>query len=481
MHSNYPSIFFLEIETNNTLFEILAIVFIVLLVYNIFCLHYEHILFYSERSAYMKSIQAFGTPDTKLSRGSYIMECTFEYFVALLVCDSFLSLLLTSMGLSEALIGVISSIISLAFLFEFAAVFVIQRVVNTKRFAIIFHTASELFFLSLYLIPLIPVLKPYRAFVVILCTLAAYFGNYFVTSLIYEWGNSYVDPHRRAEFSATKEMVSLICGIVVTVVAGFIMNRYVDADNTAGWFIFAACSIGVFSLCDLICLLLIRNRLRTPIPPKDRIPLGQVLRKTLGNKGFRSTVILACLWQISRYMTLGFLGTYKNMLFAVATIQIINAAGNICRFILSRSLGRYSDKHSFAKGIRLGLTIVACAFLCVVFTTPETKYLIIGFTVLYSIGIGAIEQNILNTTYNYVDPSLFIQASAVRNSLAGICGFLASLIASRIFTAATEANLTAFERPIYGQQVLALISVVLLIITIMYTKFVVEKQHREIR
>ena len=150
------------------------------LVYNIFCLHYEHILFYSERSAYMKSIQAFGTPDTKLSRGSYIMECTFEYFVALLVCDSFLSLLLTSMGLSEALIGVISSIISLAFLFEFAAVFVIQRVVNTKRFAIFFHTASELFFLSLYLIPLIPALKPYRALVVILCTLAAYFGNYLL-------------------------------------------------------------------------------------------------------------------------------------------------------------------------------------------------------------------------------------------------------------------------------------------------------------
>ena len=434
-----------------------------------------------ERTYDMKSIQPFGPPGTKMSRGAYIMECTFEYFVALLVCDSFLSLLLTSMGLSEALIGVISSMISLAFLFEFAAVFVIQRIVNTKRFAIIFHTASEIFFLSLYLIPLIPALKPYRAAAAILCTLVAYFGNYFVTSLIYEWGNSYVDRHRRAEFSATKEMVSLICGIVITVVSGYIMNRYVDADHTAGWFIFVACAIGVFSLCDLVCLLLIKNRLRTPIEKKDVAPLRYVLKGTLGERGFRSTVILSCLWQIARYTTLGFLGTYKNMLFAVATVQIINAVGNICRFLLSRSLGHFSDKHSYATGIRLGLTIVACAFLCVVFTTPETKFLIIGYTILYSVGIGAIEANIQNTTYNYVDPSLFVQAAAVRNSLSGLCGFFASLLGSRIFQMVQNAEPTLFSHPVYGQQVLALISVILLLITILYTKFVVEKQHREIR
>ena len=451
-----------------------------LIAYNIsemFC----HTVLYIGKVNFMKSTHAFGPPDTKLSRGSYIMECTFEYFIALLVSDSFLSLLLTNMGLSESLIGVISSIISLAFLFEFAAVFVVQRIVNTKRFAILFHTASQVFFLALYLIPLIPALKPYRAAAAIICTLVGYFGNYFVTSLIYEWGNSYVNPHKRAEFSATKEMISLICGIIVTVAAGFVMDRFVAADNTAGWFIFAACSIGVFSLCDLICLLLIKNRLRTPIPKEEIVPLGTVLRGTLGKKDFRSTVILTCLWRIARYTTLGFLGTYKNMLFAVATVQMINALGNICRFFLSRPLGRFSDKRSYATGIRLGLTIAACSFLCVVFTTPETRFFMIGHVILFNVGIGAIEQNILNTTYNYVDPSLFVQASAVRNSISGLCGFLASLAAGWLFEHIQGANLTLFSRPVYGQQVLALISVILLIITILYTKFVVEKQHREIR
>ena len=57
----------------------------------------------------------FAAKDYRRSRGAYHLECAFEYFVSLLVTDSFLALLLTHIGLSESTIGVLSSLISLLY------------------------------------------------------------------------------------------------------------------------------------------------------------------------------------------------------------------------------------------------------------------------------------------------------------------------------------------------------------------------------
>ncbi len=76
----------------------------------------------------------FSTGDYQKSRRAYALECAFEYFVALLVADSFLAKLLTSMGFSDAQTGLISSFISLAFLFQLLAIPVVQKIRNVKRF-----------------------------------------------------------------------------------------------------------------------------------------------------------------------------------------------------------------------------------------------------------------------------------------------------------------------------------------------------------
>ena len=95
----------------------------------------------------------YQSPAYKRSRAAYCMECAAEYFVSLLVTETFLAKLLTAIGLSDDVIGIISSLISLSFLFQLAAVFVVKRIKNTKRFSILFHTAGNLLFMSLYLIP----------------------------------------------------------------------------------------------------------------------------------------------------------------------------------------------------------------------------------------------------------------------------------------------------------------------------------------
>ena len=420
----------------------------------------------------------FESKDYKRSRDAYRLECAFEYFVSLLVGDAFLVTLLKYLGMSDAIIGIISSFATLAFLFQLLSIFVVQRITNTKRFVIIFHTASQIFFMSLYLIPFLPFAKEFRHALVILCVLAAYFGNYFVTSIIFKWGNSFVDPHKRASYSAGKEMLSLVTGMLVTLSVGVIMDFFEATNNLQGGFIFAAVAIFIFCTCDFICLMLIKNDIKSKEKQREIVPMREVLRHTMGNRNFRSIVILTIIWNIALFITVGFLGTYRlgELAYTVTAVQIIHLVGNAGRFVISKPFGRFSDKYTFARGIELALILATIGFGAVIFTAPGSRVLIIVYTLFYSMSAAGTNANLLNITYSYVDDKYFVQASAIQNSIGGIFGFGASLVGSKILSAVQANGNQIFGFTVYGQQILAAISVVLLIVAIIYTHFVIAKQ-----
>jgi len=423
--------------------------------------------------------EIYNTPVYKRSRWSYALECAFEYFVSLMISGAFLAKLLSHIGLDDALIGIISSFVSFAFLFQLGSIFIVQRLTRTKLFVVLFHTLSNLLFMSLYLIPFLPWAYEIKEGLVIFCVLAAYFGKYIENTILYRWANSYVDPHHRAEFSAVKEMISLVSGIVVTLAAGKIIDGFEARGDMDGSFIFCAVAVLIFSLCDFICLMLIKSD-RGEKKKTESVPLREALQGTLGNKNFRSVILLAILWNVASYTTIGFMGTYQvnanELAFSVGAVQIINMVGSLGRFALSQPFGRYSDRTSFAHGMKLALFIAAAAFGCVIFTTPATRYLVIGYVLLHAVCMAGINANMLNIIYSYVDEKYFVQASAIKNSVGGVCGFLASLAASRILAAVQENGNEIFSIPVYGQQVLGLISTVILIGTVFFVHFVIEKQ-----
>ena len=422
--------------------------------------------------------QIFNTSPYKRSRRAYILECAFEYFVALMVTDAFLATLLTNMGLDDAVIGVISSLISLAFLFQLCSIFVVQHIRNIKLVAIPIHCISQMFFFVLYLLPFFNIPQPLRVIVIVGCLMIAYFGNYLVTSVIFNWGNSYVDPNGRANFAATKEIVSLISGVVVSLSMGWAMDRFTEAGNIKGGFIFIASMMLVFAIGDFICLMCMKNQ-KTEKKSKEKTePFLQVVRKLFSNKGFCCAVIVHVIWSVSVYMTVGFMGTYKtkDLLLTVGTVQIINIAGCLIRACFSKPIARYADKRSYAQGIKLGMSIAAVGYLINIFTTPSLWWLVVFYTIIYNVSCAGTSQNLINLTYNYVDRKYFVQASAIKFSISGLCGFAASMIGSRILDAVQKNGNTLFGITVYGQQVLSGISLAIVLFGILFVKFVTEKQ-----
>lgn len=425
----------------------------------------------------MEQIDIFQTPAYKRSRAAYRWECTFEYFVSLLVSGAFLANLLSYMDISDAVTGVISSLISLSFLFQIFSVLVIKRISNTKRFAIVFHGVGQLFFMALYIVPFLPVTVKYKQIIVIVCILLAYFGNYFVTSLIYQWGNSHVDPHKRASYSAGKEMLSLISGVAVTLVMGQLMDYFELTDNLEGGFVFCAAAIFIFTICDCLCLLSIKNRI-VPKQEAKPVPIRAILKKTLGNRDFLHVTIAYSLWNFGRYITIGFIGTYyiRELVFTVGAVQVINIAASLMRFSFSKPFGRYSDRRSFAAGVELGLILNALSFAVCMFVAPRTRYLIILYAVVNGVSQAGLGQNFQNMTYSYVDSDYFAEASAIKNSIGGICGFAASLLAGKLLACIQANGNMLLGMPVYGQQVLAGISLAVVSTAVLFTRLVIRKQ-----
>lgn len=84
----------------------------------------------------------FKSPEYRRSRWAYHIQCITEYLVTLLVADAFLAKLLKNMGLSDAVIGIVASLISLAFLIQLATIFLIQHIRNIKKTVIIIDITS---------------------------------------------------------------------------------------------------------------------------------------------------------------------------------------------------------------------------------------------------------------------------------------------------------------------------------------------------
>ena len=424
--------------------------------------------------------ELYDTPVYVRSRRAYLWQAAFEYFVSLLLADAFLAKLLLYIGMSDGMIGVVSSLTSFAFLFQLLTFVLTPHVHNTKKTVIGFNLGGWIFFLIIYLVPFMPFGVPVKTGIVILSFLMAYLLKNAVGTVCFGWANSFVDPRKRGEYSALKEIISLAGGSLFVLAAGYAVERFEAAGAERIGFGFLIALMIVCGLADFYCLMRIGSGEKKN--SAARRPAA-VWKHILGNRAFVHVIIMISLWYIGAYLTVGFMGTFKTteLALSLGVIQIINVAASLCRILISGPFGRYSDRTPYAKGYRTALLCMAAAFAVNVFTAPERKWLVFLYTLLYQIGAAGTGQNGENICYNYVDREYMVSAMAIKNCISGLLGFGASLVGSRILTAIQERGNQICGIRIYGQQLLSALSCMFMIAAFLYAKHVVEKQERIIQ
>ena len=419
----------------------------------------------------------FQSPAYRRARKAYIAQSVFEYFLSLIVGGAFLTKLLLHLGISDALTGIISSFITLAFVFQIFSLAIMRLRVSRKSLVLVAHGLSFFLFMGAFLTPFLPISGSARTVLVTACIMLGYIFLYLISSPLFRWANSHVAPDHRARYSALRETVSLVCGIVFSACMGWLLDRFELMGRLEQGLLFIAWTILVLNLCNFLCMLLIKKD--APQEQQDeRIPIGEMLKNTLGNRQFRNVILLMVLWECAKFSSVSFVGVYyiNDLGLSVLTIQFVSILGQCLRIAVSRPFGRYSDKTTFAKGFRMGLYLMAGAFFVNIFLTPSTWFLMIGYTLLYSASYAGLNMNSFNITYSYIDSKYFAQAMILKNCIGGLFGFGTVLLSGRLLSGIQQAGDRVLGLPIYGQQLLSALSFLLTVVTALFCRYVIEKQ-----
>ncbi len=424
--------------------------------------------------------KVFQSKEFKRTRNAYIVYCALEYCVTLFASDSLMAKVLSHIGIGDSLIGIISSLLTLTCLFQLFSLFSTGRTGSVKKKSIIFCMMCLWTFTCLYIIPLLPFSKAILTILAFVCIITAYFSMYFVFPSLFFWANSFVDPEQRAEYSAVKEMFSLICGMAASFIAAYIIQYFEEMGNIRWGFIAVAALSFIVSLGGLASLLLMEDTKASKQTAKKKPPVGELIRYLKGNKSFGNIIIVTIVWNVAAYILLGYLGIYKiqELGIALSVVQTISIVASFARLVVSKPFGRLSDKIGFISGMKLALIMVAVSLIACMFTTPKTWWLIIVYSIVYSMAMAGIGQNLYNIVYSYVDAEYLEGASAIRSALGGVCGFGAALLGGWILNIVQSNGNIVLGISIYGQQLLAGISFMLVVVLIVYIHTVVEKQER---
>lgn len=410
----------------------------------------------------------------KFSRIMYIIEAAVEYFIALLMAGAYLAKVTTALGMSDALTGVLTSFVSLGCGFQIIAIFLSNKT-PVKRWVTLLHIISQVAFGLIYFVPFIRANKLLRIVIFVAVLLIAYILHNVVNSPKINWFMSLVPDEQRGRFTANKEIVSLLTGLVFNMAVGAVIDYFDAQGNESASFLF--CGIGIFGLMLIHSLTLILSKEKTQ-QVSEKTPTKTLLAGLIKDKTLLKVILVSVFWHVANYATTPFLGTYQNreLAFTMVFITAISAIASVSRAIFSRPLGKIADKYTFAKMMNICFAIEAVAFIMLIFTTPSTgKIMYPIYSVLHAVGMAGINSGEINLIYDYVEKEKRVGALAIKNTFAGVCGFLTTLAVSPLVNMIQASGNSIFGINVFAQQFVAIISLVCVLLIILYLNTVIAK------
>ena len=399
----------------------------------------------------------------------YIIQADLEYLINILVTGAYLATLTTQLGMSDSLTGIISAFASLGCLFQMISV--IFRRGSVKRFVVILSLLNQVLFIILYLIPLGS--ASYLKYLFIACLFFALFIYNVAHPKKIDWLMSMVDERKRGIFTANKEIISLITGIVFNFAMGALMDYFKQKGEIKIVLILGGVTLFCLSILHTITLFLTMDK-KTTDDGKAKFSLKNI--SFFKEKNTLKLALVFILWYVSNYSTYSFYGTYqiKELGFSLTTVSVITIVSSIVRIFVSRFWGAYADKNGFAKMLCLCLGVTAVAHAFAAFANPSNGIIMFSlYSVFYYVGQGGIGSGLINICFDYMPYSKRADFMAFAQAFAGLFGFLTTLVMSTLVTYIQQNGNQFLGFNLYAQQVTSIISSILGVLVVVYVIYVI--------
>lgn len=412
----------------------------------------------------------------KSSRILYIIEAALEYFIAIAVGTVYLAKITSEIGIPDNITGILTSFVSLGCGFQIIALFLAHKK-PVKRWVTVFHVISQLLFSAMYFVPLLPISRAGQTALLICSLLLAQVLHNAINSPKINWCMSLVDEHKRGSFTANKEIVSLLGGMVFSFALGQIMDSFSENGKiTTG---FLVCGVILLFLTALHTLTLIFTKEKLSEQTK-KLNIKEIFG-LFKNKTILKVICVFVLWNIASCITTSYMGAYQvnDLGFSPVFASVVIIIGSLVRATVSRPVGKFADKFSFCKMLYFCFGVEVLAFLTATLVTPANgRYMYIAYYVLYCVGCAGINSAIINLIYDYVDFDKRTSALALVNTASGFAGFFATLAVSPLVKHIQGDGNKFLGKEIYAQQLLAFCSAIIIVGIIVYLLLVISKLKR---
>ncbi len=397
----------------------------------------------------------------------YILEAGFEYFISLLITGAYLAKVTSDIGISDGVTGILTAFVSLGYSFQVFALFLAGKR-PVKKWVTFFHSVNQLCFALVYLVPIFNVGTSAKTSLFILFLLLGYIISNVILSPKMNWFMELVDDKKKGEFTATKEIVSLIGGVITSVVAGVVIDHYEAKGELHTAFIITSIAIFLLAVCHTMTLVLSKEKEQ---PAEEKKKLSVLLKELFQYKRLRKIIFLCVLWNIATYITTPFYGSYqiKELGFSMTFVSVLAFVHAAARALVSHPFGKYADKTSFERVLTIGLSIAAAGFIVNVFTVPSNgKYLYAIHYILYAVSLAAISGGLLNLVFTEVPNHLRMCAYALEQGISGLSGFLVSTLGGLLVGYIQTNGNVLFGISAYAQQILSAIGAVFTLVAILW-------------
>ena len=429
----------------------------------------------------------------KKNQTAYIFEAALEYFIDIMIKTTFITALLMNIGVSQGTAGIITSLASLGFTAQFFSVLFINPGNRIKKMSSLLHLTNQLLFVIMYLVPGVNIPSGAKMLIVAGLYLAGNLIHYTIFPFKFDWMMSYVPNNERGIFTANKEIVSLLGGIIFSNIMGVVIDHYKAIGREETGFVLSAITIFVLCILHLITILVVKDpEGYTNVYSNDnqKKSIKDILKITLFDNKVNKVILLDILWHIGTGISTAFFSIYaqQTMEITVVTITVITAISSLLRVLVSKFFGRMADKYSWAKMMSVSFIIGAVAFLMFAFANPGNCFtlklfgadvkinifytLYVWILAIYSAGSNS---GMTNITFDYVSKENRRYALGIKSAIGGLVAFIATFAVRGFVDAYENGVFKLFGVTIYSQQILSFATCIIFLFIVLYIKKVIMK------
>ena len=412
----------------------------------------------------------------RITRMGFVADESIDYFIQILVTSTFLGYILSAIGFNDAMQGIITNVTTFCLGAQLIAPLLAGK--RVKRIVTVAMFLSHISFTLIYLLPISSLPDGATSVILVALLFFGFLVNNAVKPSRLTWLMTSVPKEKRGGFTAVKEIISLIGGIIISLSFGVIADsfRKDNGDPESEYYLICFVALLLMTVIHTVSLVIsTEHEPSAELAKKEKSGVLSVLK----NPAVGKIMVVDLLWHISTSFSVSFFPSYlrEELAFSFTEITALSTVSLLARIVMSPLMGRIADKYSFKTSMALSFGFKCVGLMAILFTFPgQMRWFYVVYCLFTGFAMAGANSGFLNIVYDYIPERDRASVLGIKSTAAGITGFLAAIISGAWLSVIQEnGGINLCGITFYAQQIQSLVSIVVIAIVTVYTYTVIGK------